>query len=781
MRIVFAGTPEVALPALEALIASHHEVVAVLTRPDAPAGRGRALAASPVAQRAARDGIEVLRPAKPDEPEFLARLTELAPDCVPVVAYGALVPPVALEIPRHGWVNLHFSLLPAWRGAAPVQHAILHGDEVTGASTFRIEAGLDTGPVFGVVTEQVRTSDTSGALLGRLADSGARLLLATLDGLEDGSVTAVPQPADGVSRAPKLTAADARLDWAATALRVDRLIRACTPAPGPWTTFRDRRVKLGPVRALEHSTLRPGELVVEHSSAVAGAGRHRHGRRRPFHGSARRQVRHGRRRVGPWRTSRCRRVLRVSESRPTHSTGANPNKPRKPRPQERKPRPDKARLTAYDALKAVVERDAYANLVLPPLLRERNLSTRDAALATELVYGTLRGQGTYDAILATCVSRPLADVDPNVLTLLRLGAHQLLATRIPVHAAVSATVELARAVAGDSRGTFVNAVLRKVSTHDLDTWIAQVAPDEVADPVGYLAIAHSHPRWIVSALRDALGGKVDQLAELLVADNVRPTVTLVARPGRSELAELEAAGAVRGRFSPYAAVLPDGDPGGVLAVREGRAGVQDEGSQLVALALANAPLEGDDLNWLDLAAGPGGKAALLGAIARTRGARLLAVERQPHRAKLVRDAARSTAMVVTADGTQLPVRAGSFDRVLVDVPCSGLGSLRRRPESRWRRQPGDVPALRPLQRGLLEAALQAVRPGGIVAYVTCSPHLAETHLVVGDARRAHPEVTQVDARELLPGVPDLGAGPHVQLWPHLHGTDAMFLALLRKS
>lgn len=269
VRIVFAGTPEVALPALEALIASHHEVVAVLTRPDAPAGRGRTLAASPVADRAERAGIELLRPARPDEPEFLARLAELAPDCVPVVAYGALVPPAALEIPRHGWVNLHFSLLPAWRGAAPVQHAILHGDEVTGASTFRIEAGLDTGPVFGVVTEQVRPSDTSGALLARLADSGARLLLATLDGLEDGSVTAVAQPAEGVSRAPKLTAADAHIDWTAAALRVDRLIRACTPAPGPWTTFRDRRVKVGPVRMLDTSTLAPGEVAVDHASDAA--------------------------------------------------------------------------------------------------------------------------------------------------------------------------------------------------------------------------------------------------------------------------------------------------------------------------------------------------------------------------------------------------------------------------------------------------------------------------------------------------------------------------------
>ena len=252
MRLVFAGTPAVALPSLDALLASAHDVVAVVTRPDAPAGRGRKVAASPVGERAREAGVEVLTPSNPRNPEFLDRLRELAPDCCPVVAYGALVPLAALEIPRHGWINLHFSLLPAWRGAAPVQHAVLHGDEVTGASTFLLEEGLDTGPVYGVVTETVRPDDTSGDLLDRLSRTGAGLLVATLDGIERGELTAKPQPTEGVSLAPKLAVHDVRVDWSTPALRVDRLVRAATPAPGAWTTFRDKRLKLGPVRTTEH-------------------------------------------------------------------------------------------------------------------------------------------------------------------------------------------------------------------------------------------------------------------------------------------------------------------------------------------------------------------------------------------------------------------------------------------------------------------------------------------------------------------------------------------------
>ncbi|MCX5522814.1 methionyl-tRNA formyltransferase [Streptomyces bobili] len=276
MKLVFAGTPEVAVPALDALLASgRHEVAAVVTRPDAQAGRGRRLVASPVAQRAEEAGIEVLKPARPREPEFLARLKEIAPDCCPVVAYGALLPKAALDIPARGWVNLHFSLLPAWRGAAPVQHAVMAGDEITGASTFLIEEGLDSGPVYGTVTEEVRPTDTSGDLLTRLAFAGAGLLAATMDGIEDGTLKAVPQPQDGITLAPKITVEDARVDWTAPALRVDRVVRGCTPAPGAWTTFRGERLKLIQVRTVPgRDDLAAGELAVGKNSVHVGTGSH---------------------------------------------------------------------------------------------------------------------------------------------------------------------------------------------------------------------------------------------------------------------------------------------------------------------------------------------------------------------------------------------------------------------------------------------------------------------------------------------------------------------------
>ncbi|MFJ9029848.1 methionyl-tRNA formyltransferase [Streptomyces sp. NPDC102274] len=276
MKLVFAGTPEVAVPALDALIASErHEVAAVVTRPDAPAGRGRRLVASPVAQRAEEAGIEVLRPARPRDEDFLARLREIAPDCCPVVAYGALLPRVALDVPVHGWVNLHFSLLPAWRGAAPVQHAVMAGDEMTGASTFQIEAGLDSGPVYGVITEHVRPTDTSGDLLTRLAFAGSGLLAATMDGIEDGSLKPVPQPAEGVTLAPKITVEDARVEWSAPALHVDRVVRACTPAPGAWTVFRGERLKLIHLGLLpERTELAPGALAAGKNHVYVGTGSH---------------------------------------------------------------------------------------------------------------------------------------------------------------------------------------------------------------------------------------------------------------------------------------------------------------------------------------------------------------------------------------------------------------------------------------------------------------------------------------------------------------------------
>jgi methionyl-tRNA formyltransferase len=273
MRLVFAGTPQVAVPALDALAGSRHELLAVLTRPDAPAGRGRHVVRSPVGQWADARGIEVLTPDRPRDPEFLQRLRALAPDCVPVVAYGALVPPAALEIPRYGWVNLHFSLLPAWRGAAPVQHAVLHGDELTGASVFQLEAGLDTGPVFGTLTEPIGPADTSGDLLSRLAGSGATLLVQVLDGIEDGVLSPVPQAAEGVSLAPKLTVEDVEVRWGEPAFAVDRRIRAGTPAPGAWSTFRGERVKLGPVSvAADAAPLPSGGIAVKRSRVLVGTG-----------------------------------------------------------------------------------------------------------------------------------------------------------------------------------------------------------------------------------------------------------------------------------------------------------------------------------------------------------------------------------------------------------------------------------------------------------------------------------------------------------------------------
>ncbi|MFB0621062.1 RsmB/NOP family class I SAM-dependent RNA methyltransferase [Streptomyces sp. AGS-58] len=465
-------------------------------------------------------------------------------------------------------------------------------------------------------------------------------------------------------------------------------------------------------------------------------------------------------------------------------------RPRGPAKPYRRPQKDPVRILAFEALRAVDERDAYANLVLPPLLRKArdkgDFDARDAALATELVYGTLRRQGTYDAVIAACVDRPLREVDPPVLDVLSLGAHQLLGTRIPTHAAVSASVELARVVLGDGRAKFVNAVLRKVAQHDLQGWTEKVAPPYDDDPEDHLAVVHSHPRWVVSALWDSLGGGRAGIEELLAADNERPEVTLVARPGRATTGELLREDAAEpGRWSPYAVRLAEGgEPGAVEAVREGRAGVQDEGSQLVALALANAPLDGPDARWLDGCAGPGGKAALLAALAAERGAALLASEKLPHRAGLVARALHGNPgpyQVITADGTRPPWRPGSFDRVLMDVPCTGLGALRRRPEARWRRRPEDLDSFAPLQRGLLRTALDSVRVGGIVGYATCSPHLAETRAVVADVLKQRPETELVDARPLLPALPALGEGPDVQLWPHLHGTDAMYLALIRRT
>ncbi len=428
---------------------------------------------------------------------------------------------------------------------------------------------------------------------------------------------------------------------------------------------------------------------------------------------------------------------------------------------------DPARRVAYELLRAVSRDGAYANLRLPELIAGAGLDGRDAALATELGYGAVRATGTLDAVLAACSSRALDRVDDRVREVLRLGAYQLLRTRVPPHAAVAATVDLSREVGAARASGFVNAVLRAVARRDWEGWADALA----RTPQQRLALRTAHPEWVVSAFADALGGDPTAALE---ADDARPVTHLVAYPGLVERAELPGE---PGPWSPYAVRLAGGDPAAVPAVREHRAAVQDEGSQLCAIALATAPVDGRDELWLDLCAGPGGKTALLAALAAPRGARVVANEIRPHRAELVRRAtARWDVEVRVGDARELSDATGGVDRVLVDAPCTGLGALRRRPEARWRRRPEDVAPLAALQRELLDAALRLVRPGGVVAYVVCSPHLAETHDVVA-ALDGDREV--VDARPLFPDVPELGDGPTVQLWPHRHATDAMFCAIIR--
>jgi 16S rRNA (cytosine967-C5)-methyltransferase len=457
-------------------------------------------------------------------------------------------------------------------------------------------------------------------------------------------------------------------------------------------------------------------------------------------------------------------------------------------------RTDPARRAAFDVLLAVEQRDAYANLLLPSVLAERGLTGRDAALATELTYGTLRGRGTYDAIVGVCSDRGLDRIDPPLREVLRLGIHQLLATRVRAHAAVATSVDLAKDVAGTRSAGFVNAVLRRVSTRDLETWIGVAAPDRNADPLGHLVVRYSHPRWIVAALSESLGespaddaaGGLAETEAVLAADSSRPRVTLCAVPGLADPAELVTGGGELARWSPFGAYLDGGDPAAVTAVGQGRAAVQDEASQLAALALAGATVTGRDTRWLDLCAGPGGKARLLAGLAAGSGARLVAADKRLHRARLAGAATAITgaAAAVAADGTVPPWRPGTFDRVLADVPCSGLGALRRRPEARWRKSPEDVAGLGVLQRHLLAAALDAARPGGVVGYVTCSPHLAETRAVVADVLHERGDVVVLDAPAALPEVPGLPCrapdSKYAQFWPHRHGTDAIFLALLQR-
>lgn len=447
------------------------------------------------------------------------------------------------------------------------------------------------------------------------------------------------------------------------------------------------------------------------------------------------------------------------------------------RPTRRKPL-DPARRAAFDVLRAVSEKDAYANLALPAMLRDRGITGRDAAFATELTYGTCRTRGLLDAIIAAAAGRSPDNIDPVLLDLLRLGTYQLMRTRVEPHAAVSTTVEQAGVEFDSARAGFVNGVLRTIAGRDEASWVSELAPEATTDPIGHAAFVHAHPRWIAQAFADALGAEAGQLNALLSSDDERPLVHLAARPGVLTAAQLaEQVDGTVGRYSPYAVYLPGGDPGRLAAIRDGAALVQDEGSQLVARALTRAELDGPDTGrWLDLCSGPGGKTALLAALAD--GGRVTAVEPAERRAELVEQNTEGLPVdVLRVDGRDPGLDPG-FDRVLVDAPCTGLGALRRRPEARWRRVPGDVPQLAKLQRELLASAIRLTRPGGVVLYATCSPHLAETVGVVADALRRHP-VTALDTRPLFEPVDDLGDGPYVQLWPHRHGTDAMFAAALK--
>ncbi|MFB8147111.1 RsmB/NOP family class I SAM-dependent RNA methyltransferase [Microbacterium sp. NPDC056003] len=449
-----------------------------------------------------------------------------------------------------------------------------------------------------------------------------------------------------------------------------------------------------------------------------------------------------------------------------------------------------ARLVAYDTIRAVHESDAYANLLLPTSIARAGLSSADAALATELTYGTLRRQGTYDAVIAVASDRGIAEIHPGVLDALRLGVHQLLSTRVASHAAVNESVELARTAGGRGAAGFANAVLRRVSRDTPGDWMTRIAEGARSDDEK-LGLLFSHPVWVVRALRRALAaeGRAEELEALLTADNAAPRVTMIALPGLAEIPD----DARRTPFSPYGFRLGGGDPDAIIRGSGGRVRVQDEGSQLAALALSRAEPVREGERWLDLCAGPGGKTALLAAEALAYGAQLEANEISPSRAGLVRNALAGVPLDVPVSEQDGRLRAeeapNTYDRILVDAPCTGLGALRRRPEARWRKAPGDVPELSERQRELLGAAVGALKPGGIVVYVTCSPHLAETAGVVAEIRREWgAAVEELSARDVVTGLSDSdpalapqadGSG-RAQLWPHRHNTDAMSISLLRR-
>ena len=439
------------------------------------------------------------------------------------------------------------------------------------------------------------------------------------------------------------------------------------------------------------------------------------------------------------------------------------------------PKPDRVRLLVYDILQEVNRSDGYSNLLLPQALADADFEQRDKGFATELLYGTLRMQGRHDYIAAQVSDRAWSEVDAGIVDVVRLGAHQLFEMRVPSHAAVSATVELARKVIGESKASFVNALLRKMSAQTLDQWLEPV--NQIKDPVTRLAIMYSHPEWIVSAYYDLLRDYAE-VEKLLSANNLPASPTLVWWPGRSTQEEFIALGAVSTAYSPYG-LKYEGTPSSLEAVRHRRAGVQDEGSQLVASIFASVVAK--EKSWLDLCAGPGGKAALLASLAKENGKDFTANEISKPRAELVKQVI-GTARLWVGDGRDIASHDEKFGAILADVPCTGLGALRRRPEVRWRRQVSDLRALTQLQRELSDAAISILENEGYFGYATCSPHLAETSIQVKDILTNHPELELIDLTQYLP------AGLHgairdgaVSLWTHRHETDAMYLAVFRKK
>lgn len=465
--------------------------------------------------------------------------------------------------------------------------------------------------------------------------------------------------------------------------------------------------------------------------------------------------------------------------------GEQPKKsPRKtaPRAQNRPqkatevPTVDNARQAAYDTVRRVSAEGAYANLTLPKLLRERKITGRDAAFATEIAYGTLRTSGVLDAVIAECSSRPLADIAGEVLDALRLGGYQILHTRVDDHAAVDTSVRLVERAGHPQAKGFVNAILRTITRTPTDDWMNKLTP---SDPLEAVAFRTAHPRWIARSFAASLGTGAE-LETALEADSARPKVHLVARPGEISAEELALiTGGEVGKYSPYAVYLDSGDPGQLEPVRQSLAGVQDEGSQLIARALATADVAEDNGRWLDLCAGPGGKAALLGTLARIDQAHVDAVEISEHRAALIGNLISGLPVTVHhADGRSPGLEPG-YDRVLVDAPCSGLGALRRRPEARWRKQETEIAGLNQLQYELVESALTLVKPGGVVIYSTCSPDLRETRGII-DRVVAEGRAVEDDAHSLVAPLEDSSGAKSVQMWPHRHGTDAMFCAVLRR-